>query len=124
MTGGDLLRVAGLDPSQIDRNDIRSELVALLTRYASHFLEGGGSFSLSEWADLYACERVALASAGKARAVKQALRVGQAAQGSLEALRVKAEIDGGESHDDEAIRATVIGVQQGLKGLRGRYANT
>lgn len=47
--------------------------------------------------------RAAWLAAGRAHDVRQAMRIGTAAQGPLGPLRVFAEIDGGAQHDSAAI---------------------
>lgn len=104
-----LLRdIAGLYGDRYEGDeDARATIAALLTGHARHFLQGGGSLSLRDWLDLDQPERAAFTAAGKALAVEQAIRIGQSAQGDLAALRVKAEIDGGQDHDRALLRTAV-----------------
>lgn len=94
----------------------RSQLAAVLTGHARHFLQGGGSVSLQDWLSLDQSERAAFAAAGKALHVEQAMRIGQAARGDLAALRVQAELDGGRAHDNALLSAAVRSLANAAKG--------
>jgi hypothetical protein len=71
--------------------------------------------------------RAAWLAAGRAYDVRQAMRIGTAAQGPLGPLRVFAELDGGASHDSAAIvlgaakleeefRAAALREREGARG--------
>lgn len=103
-----LLAIAGLGPVPDGLDDATLDaLRALLGEHARAFLLGGGHLSLAEWAGLHGLERAALTAAGRRLVVEQAVRVGTAAQGDLAALRVQAEVDGGEAHDAAMLRTAV-----------------
>jgi len=89
------------------REEVTPEVRAVLVEHARLFLAAGGTLTLEDWADLTQPERAAFVAAGKALAVEQAVRVGKASQGELAALRVFAEVDGGEAHDAAALEVAV-----------------
>lgn len=103
-----LLRLAFPSAPETDPGpDLPGEARAVLVEHARMFLAAGGSLSLDDWGALYGAERAAFVAAGRELAVRQAVRIGEAAQGDLAALRVLAEIDGGQAHDDARLAIAV-----------------
>lgn len=96
----------------------KAQLRQLLRETASNYLTAGGQVTPSLWLNLDRTERAALTAAGLRLNVDQAIRIGTAAQGDLAALRVRAEIDGGEAHDNAMLRAAVAGLSEEMKGVR------
>jgi hypothetical protein len=110
-----LFAVAELDPS----SEVTDELRAVLAEHARLFLIGGGRLSLADWTALSLVERAAFVAAGRLLAVRQAVRIGEASQGELAALRVEAEIDGGAAHDAAALGVAVRHLAREAKGVAG-----
>lgn len=103
-----LRQIAGLPPYHADLpGSVRAEWHAILTAHARLFLQAGGTLTLRDWADLDEPERAAFVSAGLALEVDRALRAATAAKDEQGALRVLAEVDGGEAHDDALLRDAV-----------------
>jgi len=98
-----LYRLIGLDREELqglDHDEVQEGMLAgLLLRAAQQFLSVGGVVSLTEAAALSSESRAALSTARRALEVEQAVRIGQAAQGDLSALRVYGLLDEGEQHD-------------------------
>ena len=84
------------------------------------FLEGGGRIDLASWLDLGPEDQDALQAAGRALAVQQAARIGQAGS-DLGLLAVRAETDpeAAAEHDQVLVAAAVRGASEGLRGRRG-----
>lgn len=96
--------------------DVTPEVRAVLVEHARMFLDGGGTLTLDDWAGLTGTERAAFVAAGRARAVEQAVRIGRASQGDLAALRVFAEVDGGQAHDDAALELATKQIARASQG--------
>jgi hypothetical protein len=114
-----LWQIAGVEDLPPPEATVPAEARALLVEHARLFLAAGGTLSLVDWDQLDDdqlddAERCALAFAGRERDVKQAVRIGRASQGPLGALRVQAEIDGGEAHDEAQLGAAVDALAKGL----------
>ena len=106
-----LYQIAGVDPGEAT-----ADLRPILTEHARFFLQGGGQLALADWASLDELERAAFAAAGRRLRVEQAVRVGLAAQGDLAAMRVQAEVDGGQAHDEAALSAAVRAAKAATHG--------
>lgn len=95
---------AEMTPPELDR------LRQILAQEALNYLQAGGVVLPENWLMLSSLERAALTAAGRRLQVEQAVRIGQATQGDLAALRVRGEVDGGLAHDDAALQAAVKGL--------------
>jgi len=111
-----LYRLIGLDREELqglDHDEVQEGMLAgLLLRAAQQFLSVGGVVSLTEAAALSSESRAALSTARRALEVEQAVRIGQAAQGDLSALRVYGLLDEGEQHDEALMQSVVRGVAE------------
>lgn len=114
-----LWQISGMEEFPGADEAVAPALRELLVENARLFLVAGGTLSLGDWDLLDQAERAAFVAAGRAVAVEQAVRIGKAGQGPLGALRVQAEIDGGEAHDAARLEQAVMGIVRESEASHG-----
>ncbi|MBX3467184.1 MAG: hypothetical protein KF878_09845 [Planctomycetes bacterium] len=99
----------------------QDQALAVLLDAATHFLMGGGVLSLQDWAAMDTRDRAVFVRAGRKVRAWQAAQTGLAAQGHLHALKVMADVDGGQAHDDAVMTAALArALQKPTEVVHGR----
>lgn len=82
---------------------------------ARHFLEAGGTITLSEWKQLTLQERGCLVSANRKLIAERSLLIATASEGPLGRASVVSEIDGGRTLINETLVAMIGAVQADMQ---------
>lgn len=93
-----------------------TQLLGVLTQAALILHEGRMVVSRADWLECDALEQRALVAAGRILDVKQAIRIGLASSGRES--EVRAELDGGQSYDEELLSSTVGALRDAMDKRR------
>lgn len=74
-------------------------MLPILVEFSAEFLHAGGTITLQDMRTLAPVEFMALAAAGRRLRIEQAVRIGHASQGPLEAATALESVDGGAARD-------------------------